>query len=129
MLRSASTGLSNLTKKGIVLDSEKESPIEVYKGLISNYIYKVKAFSLLTSCFGFAVQPLILQRAIETQSSTALLIGTFTFIGFFTLVTPVLLHLLTRKYIISLTYCPKTDTYTASTYSFFLKTNYVSIIK
>lgn len=41
-------------------------------------------------------------------------------VGFFTFVTPLLLHFVTKKYVTSLTFDPDKETYTAETLTFFL---------
>lgn len=41
-------------------------------------------------------------------------------VGFFTFVTPVLLHVITKKYVTEITYDESTEEYTATTISFFL---------
>lgn len=42
-------------------------------------------------------------------------------VGFFTFVTPILLHSVTKKYVINLTFNPDKETYTAETLTFFLR--------
>lgn len=47
-------------------------------------------------------------------------------IGMFTFVTPALIHWFTRKYVFKLQYDPKTETYAATTLTFFLREKTVS---
>lgn len=116
-----------MKKEEVLLKPGEDSALEVYRGSICNYVYKVKAFSLMTSIFGIATQPVILSRAFESEASIAIIIGSCTFFGFFTFMTPMLLHVLTKKYVLTLQYYPETDSYTATTYSFFLNKFHVSI--
>lgn len=57
------------------------------------------------------------------------IIGACTFIGFFTFVTPMLLHFITKKYVTHLDFKPDTQTYVASTLNFFCRTKEVFNIK
>ncbi|CAH2037710.1 unnamed protein product, partial [Iphiclides podalirius] len=52
--------------------------------------------------------------------STSLLVAICSVVGFFTFVTPLLLHLVTKKYVTDIHYDPETSTYKAVTYNFFL---------
>ncbi|XP_075229036.1 transmembrane protein 70 homolog, mitochondrial [Lycorma delicatula] len=111
----------SMKKEDVIPKPDEDSLLEVYRGSICNYVYRVKAFSLMTSVFSLATQPFILNRALESEEvNIAIIVGSCTFVGFFTFVTPLLLHLITKKYILRLHYCPKTNSYTATTYSFFL---------
>ncbi len=44
-----------------------------------------------------------------------------TGLGFFTLVTPLLIHFLTKRYVTWMYYDPRTEKFTASTWSFFVR--------
>ncbi|KAG7168083.1 transmembrane protein 70 homolog, mitochondrial-like [Homarus americanus] len=65
------------------------------------------------------VQPVLLQKVVGTQMGVILAVGSF--IGFFTFVTPLIIHWITKKYVTSLEYDPKRDIYSATTLSFFLR--------
>ncbi|XP_014247854.1 transmembrane protein 70 homolog, mitochondrial [Cimex lectularius] len=93
----------------------------VYNGPLKRQIHSVKLFSLATSVGGLLVQPVIFQRAAELEASTASIVGVCSFVGFFTFVTPLLLHLVTRKYVLNITYSSKEDSYTATVYTLFLR--------
>lgn len=82
----------------------------------------------MTSGAGLCIQPLLLQKASEVGSSIAATIGVCTIAGFFTFVTPILIHLVTRKYVTSLEYNEKNDEYIATVISFFLKEKKASVI-
>lgn len=61
--------------------------------------------------------PLILMKTgigVSSFATQAIFCG---FIGFFTFLTPVLLHLVTKGYVVRLYYNKETDMYTAVTYS------------
>lgn len=100
---------------------DKSNAVEVYSGPLSVQIRAVKLFSLLTSTGGFVAQPVVLQKASELGTHMAIVVAVSSFIGFFTIVTPVLLHLITKKYVRKIHFDPKTELYEAMTYTFFLR--------
>jgi len=91
---------------------------EIYEGILSTQVRMVKLFSLSTSMMGVAMQPIIAQKL---GSSVGLVVAVGSFVGFFTFVTPLLIHWLTKKYVMRIDYDPKTDMYSATTLSFFLR--------
>ncbi|KAJ8919951.1 hypothetical protein NQ315_006480 [Exocentrus adspersus] len=78
-------------------------------------------FSLSSSLVGIIAQPFLYQE-IASTGNVPIIIASYSFIGFFTVVTPILLHLITRKYITHLDYNPESNTYTARTVNFFCMT-------
>lgn len=55
-----------------------------------------------------------------------MLIAICSFVGFFTFVTPVLLHFVTKKYVTSIAYNSKDDSYTATIYTLFIRKKEIS---
>ncbi|XP_064090549.1 transmembrane protein 70 homolog, mitochondrial-like [Macrobrachium nipponense] len=92
---------------------------EVYHGILTTQIRMVKVFSLSTSFIGLSMQPLLFQKVVGTGAGLAIAAGSF--IGFFTFVTPFLIHWITKKYVTRLEYDPKHDIYSATTLTFFLR--------
>ncbi|XP_023936496.2 transmembrane protein 70 homolog, mitochondrial [Bicyclus anynana] len=101
--------------------SEKqENKLErIYYGPLTPQIRAVKIFSVTSSAAGLAAQPLILKEAANI-GSTSLIIALCSVVGFFTFVTPILLHIITKKYVTEIHYDPETSTYKATTINFFL---------
>lgn len=95
--------------------------------MLAPRIRQLKIVSFMTSGMGLCVQPLLLLKASEVGSSLAATIGICTITGFFTFITPVLIHLMTRKYVTSIEFNEKTEEYNVSLISFFLKPKQVSI--
>lgn len=60
------------------------------------------------------MQP-ILYKEIVSTGNVPVILAAYSFIGFFTIVTPLLLHMLTRKYVTELSYNELTHTYIAKT--------------
>lgn len=83
-------------------------------------------FSLTTSIAGLIAQPLILNQA-ATFGSIPMLLGICSFVGFFTFVTPALLHIITKRYVIEMEYNKNIGTYHAHVLTFFLRRKIVSI--
>lgn len=91
----------------------------IYYGTLTPQIKAVKIFSLSSSLAGLLAQPIIVKEA-ATIGSTSLVIALCSVVGFFTFVTPLLLHLITKKYVTEIAYEPDSSTYKATTISFFL---------
>ncbi|KYM94672.1 Ankyrin repeat domain-containing protein 12 [Cyphomyrmex costatus] len=94
---------------------------EIYYGPLTKQIKLLKLFSLLTSSGGLLVQPFLYMKAIENDN-IGVVLGIFACIGFFAITTPLLIHMITKKYVTYLYYNAKEDTYIANTYSLFART-------
>ncbi|KAJ8931026.1 hypothetical protein NQ314_016119 [Rhamnusium bicolor] len=99
----------------------------IYYGVLTPQIRAVKMFSLSSSIVGIIAQP-FLYKEIAATGNVPIIIAAYSFIGFFTIVTPVLLHLITKKYITHLEYKPDTDSYVAKTVNFFCMTKELQIV-
>lgn len=108
-----------------IKDSEWQN---VYKGTLSSRIRNLKIVSFMTSGVGLCVQPMLISKSAELGSSLAATIGVCTITGFFTFITPVLIHLVTKKYVTSLEYNKKNDEYIATVYSFFVRPKKASVM-
>lgn len=96
------------------------SSTEIYSGILTRQIRNIKVFSLCTSCLGIMAQPIIYQKMAQS-SGLATIIGVSVFFSLFAIGTPLLLNLITKKYITHIKYLPEEDKYVASTYTLFLK--------
>lgn len=83
-------------------------------------IKSVKVFSITTSVIGVVAQPILYEQAAKMGGSTPVIVAICGFIGFFTFITPVLIHAITKKYVTELHFNPATNEYTATIISFFL---------
>lgn len=99
----------------------------IYYGTLTPQIRAVKVFSLCSSIAGLVAQPILIKEA-STIGSTSLLIALCSVVGFFTFVTPILLHIITKKYVTEIHYNPDTSQYKATTFNFFLVPKKVSDI-
>lgn len=77
----------------------------------------VKFFSYSTSMFNLFMMPYIMLKTGIGFESLLIQAAFYGLIGFFTFVTPVTLHILTKGYVIRLYYKDEMDTYTAITYN------------
>lgn len=91
----------------------------VYEGKYTNQMLRVKLLSFTTSMMGAIAQPVLWQKGMEV-SGAGLGIALCSIIGVFTFVTPVLLHLVVKKYVIDILHNKETDEYTAITISPFM---------
>ncbi|KAK5606373.1 hypothetical protein CRENBAI_022213 [Crenichthys baileyi] len=94
--------------------------ILVYTGSLGTAVRGLKIFSYSTSGASLILIPQILLKTGLGVSSIALQVALCGIVGFFTFLTPILLHLITKGYVIRLYHNPDRDTYTAITYSVFL---------
>ncbi|CAG9094307.1 unnamed protein product [Plutella xylostella] len=113
------TKYANLTRHFASKTSENSKLERVYYGILTPQIKGVKVFSLSSSVLGLFAQPIILREA-SNIGSTSLIVAMCTVVGFFTFVTPLMLHFITKKYVTEIHYDPDTSIYKATTISFFL---------
>ena len=100
---------------------QKEHPKKgtlVYIGTMKRMVRFVKLFSLSTSAVGISLQPAIYQNVLSMHWALAMVVGGTA--SFFIFITPLLLNLVTKRYVTSIYLEPKTGTFTATTYTFFL---------
>jgi transmembrane protein 70 len=102
-------------------EPEGDTPYVVYEGMLTSQIKGIKLFSITTSLISLALQPAILESTISQNVPLLGTIGIFTMVGFFTFVTPLLIHLMTKKYVAQIRYDPQTQNYTSVTFKFFLQ--------
>ncbi|PKK34007.1 transmembrane protein 70, partial [Columba livia] len=89
----------------------------VYKGNLAKAVLGVKFFSYSTSIFNLFMMPYIMLKTGIGFESLLIQAAFYGLIGFFTFVTPVTLHILTKGYVIRLYYKDEMNTYTAITYN------------
>lgn len=125
-LKSITTS-NDIIRRNYAKKVEEQKLEQIYYGPLTPQIRAVKIFSLSSSMAGLVAQPIIIREA-STIGSTSLLIALCSVVGFFTFVTPILLHFITKKYVTKIEYNPDTSTYKATTISFFLVHKEVSIL-
>lgn len=96
-----------------------------FPGTLTPNIKSVKVFSLSTSCAGVIAQPIMYEQATKLGSSMPVVFAVCSFVGFFTFVTPFLLHVVTKRYVTELHYDHITKEYTATIIGFFLRKQFV----
>ncbi|XP_037940123.1 transmembrane protein 70 homolog, mitochondrial [Teleopsis dalmanni] len=106
-----------------VTEDELKSQQRIYYGSLAPRMKVVKFFSLSTSLAGLVAQPILLEQGLKI-GGTGMAVLLCTIGGFFTFVTPVLLHFVTKKYVTEIHYNPKTEEYTATTISIILRKIY-----
>ncbi|XP_075934063.1 transmembrane protein 70, mitochondrial [Anarhichas minor] len=100
--------------------SHSEDGNLIYTGSLGSAVRGVKLFSYSTSGTSLFLVPHTLLKTGLVVQSFAMKATFCGVIGFFTFLTPVLLHLITKGYVVRLYHNPDRDTYTAVTYSVFL---------
>nr|XP_006004574.1 PREDICTED: transmembrane protein 70, mitochondrial isoform X2 [Latimeria chalumnae] len=100
-----------------VTSSKSEHGRLIYTGNLAKTVLGVKFFSYSTSMFSLFAMPYILLKSGVGTQSLALQIAFCGIVGFFTFITPVALHLITKGYVVRLYHNTETDTYTAVTYN------------
>lgn len=99
---------------------------KIYHGSLASQIRLVKLFSLGTSMGGVIAQPMLYEKGIQL-GGTPMVVFMCSFVGFFTFVTPLMLHWITRNYVTELHYNVSKDSYTATTLTLFLRQKKVCI--
>jgi len=91
----------------------------IYVGTLVRMVRFVKLFSLSTSAVGISLQPYIYQNVADLPLFVAAAVTGVA--SFFIFLTPVLLHIVTKRYVIEMSLNERTGKYTATTYSLFLR--------
>ncbi|XP_074062758.1 transmembrane protein 70, mitochondrial [Macrotis lagotis] len=89
----------------------------IYTGNMARSVFGVKCFSYSTSLLSLALLPYMFGQANIEFGSLPLKIAFYGALGTFTLITPMLLHFITKGYVVRLYHEANTDTYTAITYN------------
>ncbi|XP_053674063.1 transmembrane protein 70 homolog, mitochondrial [Anopheles nili] len=118
-LCSKASGSSN-NANAISNSQDLDATNRVYYGSLTPQIRAVKVFSLATSIGGIVAQPILLEQASKV-GGMPMIVAVCGFAGFFTFVTPILLHLVTKRYVTELYYDAAKQQYTATTITFFLR--------
>ncbi|XP_054718275.1 transmembrane protein 70, mitochondrial-like [Uloborus diversus] len=93
---------------------KEHSQIFVYEGPIRRRIKSVKIISLTCTMLGLTMFPKIVYDVAQTN----LLFGYFAVVGsLFYFSTPLILHYITKSYVIELYFNAENDTFTAKTYN------------
>ncbi|NWS39508.1 TMM70 protein, partial [Probosciger aterrimus] len=114
------TSFQGLAVRSLSTSSPHDHPEHgrlVYKGNLAKAVLGVKFFSYSTSIFNLFMMPYIMFKTGIGFESLFIQAAFYGLIGFFTFVTPVTLHVLTKGYVIRLYYKDEMDTYTAITYN------------
>uniref|UniRef100_A0A8C0T1W2 Transmembrane protein 70 n=1 Tax=Canis lupus familiaris TaxID=9615 RepID=A0A8C0T1W2_CANLF len=89
----------------------------IYTGNLARTVFGVKCFSYSTSVISLALLPYIFAQNNIIFGSLPLQILFYGIIGSFTVITPALLHFVTKGYVVRLYHEATTDTYKAITYN------------
>lgn len=92
----------------------------IYTGNLARTVFGVKCFSYSSSLLSLACLPYIFTQNNVIFGSLPLQILFYGIIGSFTVITPALLHFLTKGYVVRLYHEATSDTYKAVTYSILL---------
>ena len=97
---------------------------QIYVGANNRLVTVIKLFSLSSSLIGLAVMPWL-----HTQISSSSLVFKLTLFGasgFFILLTPILIHTLARRYVLSMYYNESTKRFSAVRYNLLMQQRTVS---
>lgn len=108
-------------------DNNKDQVELIYAGKLKKKLRNIRFISLTTSALAFAMQPVLYHQASSEDNLIALL-GIFTVVGVFSIITPGFLHIIGKKYITDLYYDAKEDKYIGRFYNFFVQSQKVSFI-
>ena len=128
LLSSASSEVDKVRKQSFESDSDVKPKPEkerngdadvIYVGTLARHVRIVKVFSMSTSVAGICLQPFLYTKLSALPVILAVAVGGFA--SFFIYLTPVLLHLVSKRYVTQMTLDPVSRQYTAITYTFFLR--------
>nr|XP_044999857.1 transmembrane protein 70, mitochondrial [Jaculus jaculus]XP_045006299.1 transmembrane protein 70, mitochondrial-like [Jaculus jaculus] len=98
------------------LDKSEDGRL-IYTGNLARAVFGVKCFSYSTSVISLTFLPYVFSQTNVSFGSLPLQILFYGILGSFTVITPTLLHFLTKGYVIRLYHEPTTDMYKAITYN------------
>lgn len=107
-----------LSSSSINLNKKPENE-RIYYGTLTPQIKAVKVFSIVTSFGGLAAQPILIEQGSK-MGGMPMVVFLCGFVGFFTFVTPFLLHFISKKYVTEMFYNSEKNEYTANTITLFL---------
>ncbi|XP_056378136.1 transmembrane protein 70, mitochondrial isoform X2 [Hyla sarda] len=93
----------------------------IYIGNLGTAVLGVKFFSYSTSMISLLILPMIFAESGIGINSLPLKIAFLGMVGFFTFITPVTLHFVTKGYVVRLYHNKEKDLYTAITYNALLR--------
>ncbi|VUZ43966.1 unnamed protein product, partial [Hymenolepis diminuta] len=99
------------------LPNSTSSNVQVYTNPISKLVIGAKIFSLSSSCIVLAAQPFLITKFASLTTFAPFFASSLAF----ALLTPALLHVLTRSCVFSITYDKTRSKFTAYTKSIFLR--------
>lgn len=99
------------------LSNSTSSNVQVYSNPISKLVIGAKIFSLSSSCIVLAAQPFLMSKFASLTTFAPFFASSLAF----ALLTPALLHVLTRSCVFSITYDKTRSKFTAYTKSIFLR--------
>ena len=91
----------------------------VYTGTLSTMVRAVKGFSITSSLVVLACQPFMYDQLANLPLGLKILMGGM--FSSFIFLTPLLLHMITKRYVTSIYFNAKTKLFTASTITFLLR--------
>lgn len=91
----------------------------VYVGTLANQVKLVKAFSLSTSLMTILIQPFIYKQLSALPVALQFVVSSSC--GLFILMTPLLLHWITKRYVTTMYFHRDEEEFTATTYNFLLQ--------
>lgn len=89
----------------------------VYNGLISRLLRNVKFFSITTSGLTVILQPIMISNVLSVSATTLQYVAYFSFVAIFVFITPLMIHLVGRKYVTKLYFNDQTKQFCAVTYN------------
>uniref|UniRef100_T1JLB4 Transmembrane protein 70 homolog, mitochondrial n=1 Tax=Strigamia maritima TaxID=126957 RepID=T1JLB4_STRMM len=106
--------LQNVSRDSL---SSRPSTVQVYEGLLTRMVKGIKIFSFSTSFLGLMCQPVLVSKSLATSS---IIIGSVGgFIAVYSILTPIILHWIVRRYVVQLYFDSNTKSFTSVTLGFF----------
>lgn len=109
----------------VASSSSPSDTVKIYTGSLASKFWRLKFFSMSTSVLALSAQPVLIEKGAQ-MAGTAGVVGLCSVAGFFTFITPVLLHFVVKKYVTEMEHNPVTDEYTATTISLLMRKKKVS---
>lgn len=100
----------------------------IYVGPLTRKVRNIKIFSLLSTLVSIGFQPFLYMKLVEEDNLANA--GTiFALFNIMTISSPLLVHLLAKRYVIELYHHPKEEEYSAKIFTFFCKQKEITFTK
>lgn len=111
---------TNFSPKEVETPTSKLDKKLIYYGSLTSHVRNVRLLSIVSTAVTLSIQPLIYEKLCAMDNVIAVAFLSI-FIGAFGYLSPIIMHIVMKKYVTHIYFNEISKTYTAETYSFFMR--------